>query len=939
MCLLKADAASPSSTTRNRDELPVLNALIISTNGKWTQRIQQSVRAAGGRPQPVGSIAAGLGALQEEEFEIVFLEENPEEFDLKQTVRLIRDASSPRHVQVVAIPNVLLTAKEDLVAAGFDDVLQAPFDPLDIDLLVGSAERLSQARDRAAGERPFLDATILRQLSLDLAWSTTIGQQARHGLGAACKLFRTFRGAIWLRNPEDRRLECVAYAGLSEGYPQTGGAALNFWSQEDWVALSRRPQFSHGPGERTGTTEDLSANENLSSTLAAALFTPSEVIGVLLLFDLPISEEAIDEDQLQLIDTITATTAMALDQTRLRADLMNSEATYRQLVEEMPNGVFIHDAQGNFLMSNSAIESICGYSEDDLALMNLFHLLKGGPEGEDAAMLSDILEEITAAESDDLEYSEMFGPLTLNLVAADGRQIEAEMYFRPLQLRNKDGEIWIQAMARDITTELRATRELDALRGVAESLSGSDDEFTTLRQVLSGIAGCIEFRHASVWRLSADRRELLCTAQSGVAFPTLVADPADGIMGQVLKSPVPRHLSNVQDHPDVSTVDETVREVVVVPILANDEMLGVLQVQTGKERQINYGDISFLESVSAQIAGRLGRIDPAPADGGGATRDRVTGADSRDRFMESLVSAIDDAGRQPVSLLFISVDGLRFFNRTYGHEVGNDLLRQVHDNVRRQLPDPYQLGRVGGDEFCALLPGVERGELMKHAEDVRIGIATQLFMANEQLEHVNVSIGAATAPDDVEGADQLLVAASDASVVAKLSGGNQVFQTNAALGQLSLQYGQLMKSLRSRPQPTLSLLLEGMDQRLPQRSGHYTRVAGIARAIGGHLKLVEAELDQLEMAARIHDLGMLLIPDDQMREPIDPAGESGVHVTLAPAVASRLLSNIEIDQPVKLAVIHQYEHWDGSGFPGRFGGASIPLAARIIAVADALDNW
>jgi HD-GYP domain-containing protein (c-di-GMP phosphodiesterase class II) len=56
-----------------------------------------------------------------------------------------------------------------------------------------------------------------------------------------------------------------------------------------------------------------------------------------------------------------------------------------------------------------------------------------------------------------------------------------------------------------------------------------------------------------------------------------------------------------------------------------------------------------------------------------------------------------------------------------------------------------------------------------------------------------------------------------------------------------------------------------------------------------------------------------------------------------PAAASRLLSQVALPPEISLAVVHQYEHWDGNGYPGRLTGESIPLASRIIAVADELD--
>ena len=490
----------------------------------------------GGSAQVAESLNEAVDVLERQRIRLIFLQEPLSDIDPTTFMKTLRQVCFPDPVRIIALPDDPLAVKRDLSTHGFDDVLRLPLDPSDIRFLLASVERSLPPEEDSETAGPALDATILRQLSLDLSWSTTIEQQARHGLAAACKLFGTERGAIWLRDESDRTLSCVAVRGLSDTYTTFGGAAFNYLSQEDWIKLSRRPSFVIEADSAVGITPELARTENLKNCLTAALFTPASVIGALVLFDIPRSSAASDDDFTQLIDTITAVTAMALDQTRLRNDLSNSEETYRQLVEEMPNGVFIHDAHGNFLMSNSAIESICGFSEDDLALMNLFDLVQGGPDGDDGQILADVLAEITSQPASSMDFAEMFGPVTLNIIAADGRHIEAELYFRALRLRGRKDETWIQAMARDVTNEVRAFRELEALRGVAESLTGLDDEYRSFREVLAHIKGSIDYRHASIWGLSPDDRELICKAQAGIECAELLASPHDGLVGEALQS-------------------------------------------------------------------------------------------------------------------------------------------------------------------------------------------------------------------------------------------------------------------------------------------------------------------------------------------------------------------------------------------------------------------
>ena len=97
------------------------------------------------------------------------------------------------------------------------------------------------------------------------------------------------------------------------------------------------------------------------------------------------------------------------------------------------------------------------------------------------------------------------------------------------------------------------------------------------------------------------------------------------------------------------------------------------------------------------------------------------------------------------------------------------------------------------------------------------------------------------------------------------------------------------------------------------------------------------ELDHLGVAAYMHDIGMFLISDELLRKPIDLSKSERERLAIVPAVAHRLLSNVSLPTAVSLAVVHQYEHWDGTGHPGRLAGTSIPLAGRVIAVADAVD--
>ena len=149
----------------------------------------------------------------------------------------------------------------------------------------------------------------------------------------------------------------------------------------------------------------------------------------------------------------------------------------------------------------------------------------------------------------------------------------------------------------------------------------------------------------------------------------------------------------------------------------------------------------------------------------------------------------------------------------------------------------------------------------------------------------------------------------------------------------------VVAKLRELESPTASVRLAGLVDRLELKEGyteeHTAAVSGLALAIATELKLPVAERRSVELGALLHDVGKLSIPDRVLTKP-GPLNElewaaMQRHATLG----ERLLAHI-VDQPDVLAIVRSHhERWDGDGYPDGKRGEGIPLAARIVAVADA----
>jgi putative nucleotidyltransferase with HDIG domain len=136
---------------------------------------------------------------------------------------------------------------------------------------------------------------------------------------------------------------------------------------------------------------------------------------------------------------------------------------------------------------------------------------------------------------------------------------------------------------------------------------------------------------------------------------------------------------------------------------------------------------------------------------------------------------------------------------------------------------------------------------------------------------------------------------------------------------------------------TLKLIAEIVDLRDPYTAGHSQRVAHYSRQLARELKLSPGEVDTIENAALLHDLGKIAIPDDVLFKtgPLDDRERAMINTH--PEIAARLLQNVRAMQPAIPYIKHHHERVDGAGYPDGLKGDYIPYGARIIAVADTFD--
>jgi diguanylate cyclase (GGDEF)-like protein len=129
---------------------------------------------------------------------------------------------------------------------------------------------------------------------------------------------------------------------------------------------------------------------------------------------------------------------------------------------------------------------------------------------------------------------------------------------------------------------------------------------------------------------------------------------------------------------------------------------------------------------------------------------------------------------RPLGLLMIDCDNLKAVNDRYGHDAGNELLKQIARSIQHELRTTDIVARYGGDEFVAVLPETERDQARDVAQRIVEAVAHQPLLFRGDMIAIGVSVGVASYPLDGRTIDNLMLRADSAMYRAKQSGRGRV---------------------------------------------------------------------------------------------------------------------------------------------------------------------
>lgn len=321
-----------------------------------------------------------------------------------------------------------------------------------------------------------------------------------------------------------------------------------------------------------------------------------------------------------------------------------------------------------------------------------------------------------------------------------------------------------------------------------------------------------------------------------------------------------------------------------------------------------------------------------------ATTDPLTGLANHRALVAALEHELARAYRyrHECSILFLDIDHFKALNDSYGHAVGDSVLRDFAKLLEQQIREIDVPGRWGGEEFLVILPETGEQEARLISERARSAVAAHAFTMGGGMS-LTCSIGIATFPGDARERDGLVTCADQAMYAAKKLGRNQVRSASdpatLALSK-SVEQGSREDVALSGIVEALNALVEAHDRYTGQ---HTRRVAALATRLALALDLDATEARMIGLAGRLHDIGKIGISDAVLQKPERLNEQEYASMQEHTIVGADIISRIPSLRALVPVIRAHHERWDGSGYPDGLAGTAIPLGARIVAVADAYD--
>lgn len=332
---------------------------------------------------------------------------------------------------------------------------------------------------------------------------------------------------------------------------------------------------------------------------------------------------------------------------------------------------------------------------------------------------------------------------------------------------------------------------------------------------------------------------------------------------------------------------DIIEEIVKIPVIdKNNEVWGLVGLARDiTERKIMEEKLRYLSEI-----------------------DILTGLYNRYSFEEK-IKELNYEKYLPLGIIMGDVNGLKLINDTFGHLEGDNLLKSIAQILKEICHPKGSVFRWGGDEFIILIPNCSESQCEQITEDIG--------RKCEEVEYKYMKLSIALGVDIKHNLDEDIY-----ECITKAEG---------------KVYRQKLLEKKSIKSSIMDSLKKSLEEKNMETNDHTERVAKYSVTIGKKMKLRISELDELNLAAKLHDIGKIAINEDILSKSGELTKEEFEIMKTHAEKGYRIINASSELGSVARCVLTHHEKWDGSGYPLGLKGEEIPLMARIINVVDSYD--
>lgn len=401
--------------------------------------------------------------------------------------------------------------------------------------------------------------------------------------------------------------------------------------------------------------------------------------------------------------------------------------------------------------------------------------------------------------------------------------------------------------------------------------------------------------------------------------------------------------------------------IAILPLISVNKCIGVLIIADNYARQ-NVQLYTLLANYVALISHNNELIETSDKF---VNTDNLTLLYNHRCFQELLADEISRAktSKQNLSVIMLDICNITKINRDMGHAKGDEVIKLVAENIRKNVREGDIAARYGGDELAIILPNTNVEQAKYVAEYLTYALSCFYI---DDVGPVKVSVGISSYPQCADDKEKLLILAEQAMYISKARGykdGMSAIISSAdfnfwddvalksyaeVLGKRHAQLGvnfedELLAKFNldhaeipsNRIFEIASSLASAIDAKDPYTKDHSTCVSRYSEALARAINLPEDEIERIRLGALLHDVGKIGIPERVLQKEGPLSDEEWIIMKQHPTIGAEkvLMPNASLRDLIPIVKYH-HERIDGKGYPEGLSNGNIPLAAKIVAIAD-----